>query len=585
MMSRSMPASDREDEEWAETRGGIRGIIRQTGRRVHAGLDRPPEGPYDSGMAPYGEARKKRTQERWILCLAGLALVAAGPPAQEVRLDFSRPTVPASGGVAYHPVEQGAYDDGRLPLDFHADLGTPKKSGSARTAKGGTIVIEGAGANMWFGQDEGHFVWKTIKGDFIVSARVAFEGPGVEDHRKIGWMARSTLHGASAQTSAVVHGDGLVSLQFRREPATDTEEIRLPLEGADQIQLERRGSTYVMSAARFGEPYVSEKIEGVDLGAEALVGLFVCSHNPDVVEKARFTNVRVTLPPPVDFVPYRDYLGGAIELLDVDTGTRRTVYAPGLPIQAPNWSENGRFLFFNVDGRIERLMLGSGRTAAVDTGAIMSNNNDHVPSWDGKWLGISHDSDDDDGGSVVSIVPAKGGRPRRVTAKAPSYLHGWSADDRMLVYTGERGGNFDIYRIPVAGGEEVRLTDAPGLDDGPEYTPDGTFVYFNSARTGTMRIWRMRPDGSGQEPVTDGTFHDWFPHVSPDGRRIVFLSFQKDVAPDDHPFYKQVYIRMMPVDGSAPPKVVAYVFGGQGTINVPSWAPDAKRIAFVSNSR
>jgi Tol biopolymer transport system component len=130
------------------------------------------------------------------------------------------------------------------------------------------------------------------------------------------------------------------------------------------------------------------------------------------------------------------------------------------------------------------------------------------------------------------------------------------------------------------------LTDAPGLDDGPEYAPDGRTIYFNSSRTGDMRIWRMTPDGSGQEPVTSGVFHDWFPHVSPDGRRIVFLSFQKDVAADDHPFYKQVYIRMMSAaDGPDEPRVIAYVYGGQGTINVPSWSPDSKRIAFVSNSR
>ncbi|MCU0244355.1 MAG: biopolymer transporter TolR, partial [Acidobacteria bacterium] len=295
--------------------------------------------------------------------------------------------------------------------------------------------------------------------------------------------------------------------------------------------------------------------------------------------------VRVTLPAPADLVPYRDYLGGAIELLEVDTGRRATVFRSDRPIQAPNWTKDGRFLLYSVDGRIDRLELATGKAATLDTGFAAANNNDHVLSFDGKRLGISHHSADDKDESVVYVLPAKGGTPKRVTGKAPSYLHGWSPDGRFLVYTGGRDGNYDIYKIPVEGGDEVRLTEAPALDDGPEYSPDGRFIYFNSARTGAMRVWRMRPDGSGQEPVTDGTFHDWFPHVSPDGSRIVFLSFQKDVAADDHPFYKPVYVRMMPADGSAPPRVVAYVYGGQGTINVPSWSPDGRRIAFVSNSR
>src|SRR5439155_597499 len=83
--------------------------------------------------------------------------------------------------------------------------------------------------------------------------------------------------------------------------------------------------------------------------------------------------------------------------------------------------------------------------------------------------------------------------PRRVTKLGPSYLHGWSPDGKFLVYTGERGGEFDVYRIPVDGGEETRLTTAPGLDDGPEYSPDGAYIYFNSVRSGTMQLWRMRP--------------------------------------------------------------------------------------------
>jgi Tol biopolymer transport system component len=170
-----------------------------------------------------------------------------------------------------------------------------------------------------------------------------------------------------------------------------------------------------------------------------------------------------------------------------------------------------------------------------------------------------------------------------VTANAPSYLHGWSPDGRFLIYTGQRNGEFDIYKIPVEGGEELQLTTAEGLDDGSEYAPDGSCIYFNSARTGTMQIWRMKPDGTEQEQMTHDELNDWFPHVSPDGKRIVFLSFPKDVPAQEHPFYKHVYLRMMSIDGGEP-QVIAYVYGGQGTINVPSWSPDSRRLAFVSNT-
>jgi TolB protein len=282
-------------------------------------------------------------------------------------------------------------------------------------------------------------------------------------------------------------------------------------------------------------------------------------------------------------VPYRDYIGSHLEVLDVETGARRVLYTVSDSLQAPNWTRDGKALIYNRNGLLYRFDLARRTPEAIDTGFATSNNNDHVLSFDGKMLAISHHSKDDANVSIVYTVPATGGTPKRITARGPSYLHGWSPDGRFLVYTAEREGDFDIYRIPAGGGQEVRLTTAKGLDDGPEYSPDGKFIYFNSSRTGSMQLWRMRPDGSGQEQVTDDELNNWFPHLSPDGKWIAFLSFGKDVKPDDHPFYQRVYIRLMPAAGGRP-RVIAYVYGGQGTINVPSWAPDGKRLAFVSNS-
>lgn len=469
-------------------------------------------------------------------------------------------------------------------FEGHADVGAVKRPGSVvYNAARDEYAVAGSGANMWGARDEFHFVWRRMRGDFILTARASFVGRGVEPHRKLGWIIRPSLDTDSAQASAVVHGDGLASLQFRRAAGATTEESKSEVKAPDVIQLERKGERVTMSVARFGEPFASETVTDLKLGDEVYVGLFVCSHNADVTERAAFRDVRVTTPAPDGLVPYRDYIGSNLELLDVQSGRRKIVHTAPDSLQAPNWTRDGRALVYNRNGRLYRLDLATRKAAPVNTDFAVANNNDHVISFDGRTLAISHHSRDDDNRSVVYTVPLRGGTPRRVTSKSPSYLHGWSPDGRFLVYTGEREGEFDIYRIPFAGGVEVRLTDAKGLDDGPEYTPDGRFIYFNSNRTGRMQLWRMRADGSRQEQVTDDEFNDWFPHVSPDGRWIVFLSFGRDVASGDHPFYKHVYLRLMPASGGKP-KVIAYVYGGQGTINVPSWSPDGRRVAFVSNT-
>ena len=197
---------------------------------------------------------------------------------------------------------------------------------------------------------------------------------------------------------------------------------------------------------------------------------------------------------------------------------------------------------------------------------------------DGQWLAYATSAQGEDGELVVRNVRS-GQEFKHARGTSPAF----TPDGKFLAYTGARNGVFNIYTISVDGGEETQLTDTPGLDDGPEYAPDGNFIYFNSSRSGTMQIWRMRPDGSAQEQLTSDEYNNWFPHLSPDGQLLVFLSYFKEVDPQAHPPYKHVYLRSMPADGGAP-KVVAYVYGGQGTINVPSWSPDSKRIAFVSNT-
>jgi len=268
-----------------------------------------------------------------------------------------------------------------------------------------------------------------------------------------------------------------------------------------------------------------------------------------------------------------------LEILTLATGERAVVHSAKVRFEAPNWSHDGRSLIFNQDGRIFVLPLDSRTPRVLDTGSATRCNNDHGLSPDGQQLAISHSPA---GQSLIYVVPTAGGDPRLVTPKGPSYWHGWSPDGATLAYCAERGGEYDVYTIPATGGEETRLTTTPGLDDGPDYAPDGR-IWFNSARTGVMKIWRMEPDGRNQTQMTrNEEYADWFPHPSPDGKHVVFLSYDRSV--EGHPPDKEVVLRLMPLAGGEP-RVIARLFGGQGTINVPSWSPDSTRIAFVSYRR
>jgi Tol biopolymer transport system component len=472
-------------------------------------------------------------------------------------------------------------------FEASADIGSPAIAGATTyDAASQTYTLSAGGTNMWFARDEFQFAWRPMSGDFTVRAHVEFEGAGVDPHRKIGVIIRKGLEADAPYVDAVRHGDGLTSLQRREVAGGPTTTTRAEITHADVLELTREGRRYIMGAAKFGEPMVYTELYGPDLGDDVHVGLFACSHNPVVKETGVFSNVRIIVPPKVGWVPYRDYIGSNLEVMDVATGARMVVHTSPISIQAPNWTLDGRSLVFNGSGKLWTFDLANRTLAELNTGRATRNNNDHVFSFDGTMLGISsqHSQEDGDNGrSVIYVLPAAGGEPTRVTPNAPSYLHGWSLDKQWLFYTGQRNNELDIYKIPVTGGEEIRLTTTRGVDDGSELTPDGQWLYFNSNRSGHMQIWRMKPDGSHQQQITFDRFNNWFPHIAPDGKTMVIISYGEDIQSGDHPFYKHVYLRHMALDGTNA-RVIAYVFGGQGTINVPSWSPDGTRIAFVSNT-
>lgn len=471
-------------------------------------------------------------------------------------------------------------------FDHHEDIGDPKIKGSiVYNKEDQSYTMSGAGKNMWATADQFHFAWKKIKGDFIIKATVRFIGKGTVDHRKIGIIARDQLTTGSRYADACVHGDVLTSLQYREKESDTTGQVIVSSYHPTEIELERSGDTFTFSAATFGETYksVSRKIK---LNDEVYAGLFICSHDENVVEKAVFTNVRIIIPAAKDFRPYRDYIGSHIEVMDVSTGLSKILHSAPNSLQAPNWTPDNKYLVYNADGSMFRYELASGNTSKLNTGFATQNNNDHVLSFDGKTLGISHYVGAGRISTIYTLPVTGSDNPVKITSEdsGHSYFHGFSPDGKKMLFTGYRNKEWNIWSIDVNTKKETQLTEAPPLNDGAEYTPDGKYIYFNSARTGTMKIWRMKADGSEEQQVTFDEYNDWFPHISPDGKWIVYESFPKEIDPLTHPFYKRIYLRLMPVAGGVP-KTIGYVYGGQGSINVPSWSPDSRKIAFVSNSK
>ena len=286
----------------------------------------------------------------------------------------------------------------------------------------------------------------------------------------------------------------------------------------------------------------------------------------------------------------RDNTDSILCTMDVETGEETVLHEfPGI-IEAPNWLNDGNTLLYNADGKIYRYEIDKDHVEQVDTGFCVQCNNDHVPSPDNQLLAVScmpPDLTDGTYESHIYVLPMTGGEPKDLTGPGLSYLHGWSPDGKELAYCAfrkkpeEETMRIEICTIPSDGGEETCLTDGKGYNDGPEYSPDGKHIWFNSTRSGMMQVWRMNRDGSGLTQMTDSDANNWFGHVSPDGKHVIYLTFAKgELEPNEHLPNMYVSLGMMDYDGQNKKKVLD-LFGGQGSINVNSWAPDSRRIAYV----
>lgn len=475
---------------------------------------------------------------------------------------------------------------------YSEDIGKPERKGSAIFhEETQSYTLNGSGYNIWFDHDQFHYTWKKLSGDFILTASFKLTGNDGDPHRKTGWMIRQSTDAKAAHISGVLHGDGLTVLQWRNQKGdsmrNQANERVFPKRNVQIIQLERKGDTFIMRVARFGEPLqVVGSHEMKNLGGNVLAGLFICSHDSNVMAEANVWNVRIDHPAPEGYDPGKEgRIGSRLETMNVFNGKRKVIYEKDGRFEAPNWMPDGKNLLFNMGGFLYTIPVAGGEIKKWNTGSASRINNDHCISFDGKLLGISNDNGK---GSNVFVLPLEGGEPRAVTHQAPSYLHGWAPGNKEVVYVAQRNGIpiYNIYKKSINGGEEIKLTDNQEYEhaDGCEYSPDGKFIYYNaSQKGGTMQIWRMKPDGSDKEQLTFDAWNNWFPHISPDGKWIAFISFPPNIELNAHPSYKRVMLRLMPADGGAP-RVIAYLYGGQGTINVNSWSPDSRYIGFVSNN-
>ncbi len=463
------------------------------------------------------------------------------------------------------------------------DYGTVLHPGSSHyDAAKGSYTVTGSGADIWSGEDSFHYVWKRVSGDVALTATIQLAGTGGNAHRKAVLMLRQSLAPNAAYADVASHGDGLTSLQYRDAAGADTHEIETYGKGPHRVRIEKRGSyAYVSIADANGTLQPSGAAIRVGLTGDFYAGLGVSSHTVNASETAVFSNVQVEALPPVTTPPV---LHSTLETVIVASTDRRVRYTTSGSLEDPNWTPDGKALLFDAAGNLQRFVLDNGvhpidstlprSTAAAPIPVGLKINGDHAISPNGSTIAVG--SGDPDGVARIYVVPIDGGTPRRVVADGPAYVHGWSPDGKTLSYSAQQGAGFEAFTIPMAGGSATRL--AP-QSDVAEFSPDGQWIYFQSDRTGHMQLWRMHPDSSAQEQLLISETVDWFPHISPDGQQIAYIAYKPGT--EGHPANQDIELRVLSI-ADRRVRTVAQLLGGRGTMNVPSWSPDSRMLAFTS---
>ncbi len=445
-----------------------------------------------------------------------------------------------------------------------------------------TYTIDSAGANLWVAEDDFHFVWKKVSGDVSLTADISFpQTPaGASPHRKALLMFRQSLDPDAEYADAALHGDGETALQYRAAKGATTQDIEFNSGAPKTLRLEKVGETITLFISQHGEPLHQAGAQiKLHFQEPFFVGLGVCSHNKDAVERAVFANVELK-PLSSPATPAKLAVYSSLQTISIDPNARvaKVVLTERGRIEAPNWTRDSKSLIFTREGRLWTIPAEGGQATAIDIGDVSGCTGSHGLSPDGKMLAMTCAKGPQPGARIY-IVPSSGGAPRMINENPNSWFHSWSPDGKTIAFTRPGPGSLNVYSISVDGGAEKALTTGNGVSDDPDYSPDGKYIYFNSDRSGAMEIWRMAPDGSRPEQVTFDGLSSWTPHPSPDGNSILILSYGKGVT--GHPANRDVTLRIVNAsDGKV--RDLVRIVGGNGADNVPNWAPDSKHFAFVS---